>query len=283
MFLNVRAPPFNDIRVRRALNLALDRRQIVNSYGGPLAAQPTCQILPPGIPGYRPYCPYTRDPAADGRWRAPDLALARRLVAASGTAGMSVTVWNTPGPRGAIGETNDAVTALNELGYRASLRLLPDSTYFTYTNDSRNHAQVIDGGWSADYPSADDFIGKLTCSYFVPRDGLNTTDASEYCDPAFDTQVAHAASLQATDPSPPTPSGRGSTASSRTSRFGSPPSSPTRWTSYPAASATTSTTPSGECCSTNSGFANGMRRRRRIHAREGVDAIVTCFDECNAS
>ncbi len=46
-----------------------------------LAAQPACQILPPQIPGYRRYCPYTRDPGADGRWRGPDINLARRLVA----------------------------------------------------------------------------------------------------------------------------------------------------------------------------------------------------------
>jgi hypothetical protein len=38
MFLNVNAPPFNQLRVRRAVNLALGRRQIVNSYGDPLAA-----------------------------------------------------------------------------------------------------------------------------------------------------------------------------------------------------------------------------------------------------
>ena len=100
---------------------------------------------------------------------------------------MKVTVWNIN-------------AALDQLGYRASLRLLPANTYFTYTNDSRNHAQVIDSGWSTDYPSADDFIGKLTCNYFVPRDGPHTTDGSESCDPVFDKQVARAASLQATEP-----------------------------------------------------------------------------------
>jgi len=51
------------------------------------------------------------------------------------------------------------------------------------TNDSRNHAQVIDGGWSADYPSADDFIGKLTCSHFAPGNGQATTDAGEFRNP----------------------------------------------------------------------------------------------------
>ena len=92
--LNVNAPPFNDLRVRQAVNLALDRRRAVNGCGGPLAAQPACQILPPGLAGYQRYCPYTEHPAADGSWRAADLARARRLVAASGTAGMKVTVWN---------------------------------------------------------------------------------------------------------------------------------------------------------------------------------------------
>jgi peptide/nickel transport system substrate-binding protein len=113
---------------------------------------------------------------------------------------MQITVWNAPTPQGAVNETQVTVTALRQLGYRASLRLLPYSTYYTYTNDSRNRAQVIDGGWSADYPSADDFIGKLTCNYFVPRNGPATTDASEFCDPALDSQITRAAALQATNP-----------------------------------------------------------------------------------
>ena len=95
---------------------------------------------------------------------------------------MKVTVWNGSGPQ-TNDETGDTVTTLTQLWHLASLRLLPDSTYFTYRNDSRNQAQVFDGGWNADYASASDFIGKLTCSYFIPRDGLNTTDANQFCDP----------------------------------------------------------------------------------------------------
>ncbi|MBA3736692.1 MAG: hypothetical protein H0W90_16140 [Actinobacteria bacterium] len=49
MSLNTRIPPFNDVRVRRALNFATDRRKLVELWGGGELARPTCQVLPPGI------------------------------------------------------------------------------------------------------------------------------------------------------------------------------------------------------------------------------------------
>ncbi|MGZ8623927.1 MAG: ABC transporter substrate-binding protein, partial [Actinomycetota bacterium] len=49
--------PFNDVRVRQALNYALDRDHVVALFGGPTSQRPTCQIAPPNFPGYEPYCP----------------------------------------------------------------------------------------------------------------------------------------------------------------------------------------------------------------------------------
>ena len=93
MSLNAGMPPFDDVRARRALNYAVDRAKVVELAGGAEVARPTCQLLPPGFPSYRPRCRYTLNPNPAGTWTAPDLAKARRLVRESGTSGSLVRIW----------------------------------------------------------------------------------------------------------------------------------------------------------------------------------------------
>src|SRR5205809_1040415 len=78
-----RIAPFDSEKARKAVAYAIDRKTMVNLFGGPVLASPVCQVLPPEFPGHVDYCPYTKDPG--GKWSAPDLDKAKKLVEESGT------------------------------------------------------------------------------------------------------------------------------------------------------------------------------------------------------
>jgi YVTN family beta-propeller protein len=185
---NVRTAPFNDLRVRQAFSLAAARDQLVADLGGPNAAVPTCQILPPGIPGYVPYCPFTVDPTPTGRWVGPNLAAARKLVAESGTKGMRVVLWGHAWcePLGAF-----IVSVLRQLGYRASMVIRSDQVLGVVVNQSRDNIQVTDGTWGpADYPQPSDILDFLfRCSSWQLDDPTGTRNGDFFCDPAIDRQM----------------------------------------------------------------------------------------------
>ena len=197
---NTRVAPFNHPQVRRAFSLAADRRRLVALLGGPGQATPACQILPPGIPGFRPYCPFTANPAPSGAWTGPDLATARKLVAASGTKGMRVTVWSDNLPADpAIGAFT--VSVLRELGYRATLHMASHAAVEQAPNDSRRRIQATGNEWFADYPSASDFLDLFfRCSAFRLNDRAATRNGAFFCDPAADRLMNTADREQATNP-----------------------------------------------------------------------------------
>jgi peptide/nickel transport system substrate-binding protein len=190
-FLNTRLRPFDDLRVRLAVNDAFDRR----AYGKLLgrAFVPTCQILPPILPGYRRTCTYPPN-------RPGTLDKARRLVRSSGTAGTSVTVW-MPQAEDSRLRGGFMVSLLRSLGYGARLRLLSRNAYFPTVNDSRSRAQTGFAGWQTDYPAASGFLQpQFTCADFKPASPDETSDPSELCNRFVDGAIAHAESVQAQDP-----------------------------------------------------------------------------------
>ena len=198
MFLNTRVPPFDNVLARRALNYAVDRGRLVQLLREVSSDQPTCQLLPPGLPGYRPYCPYTRDPTPAGQWSAPNLDRARALIAASGTRGMRVRVWT---------KSNHAIPGiffaalLRSLGYRATTRIVPEAEDYYGMITRSGKVQIGWTGWARDYSSAADFfLPTVSCSALTTTNYWAGANFSRFCDLAIDRLIHRALNLQSSDP-----------------------------------------------------------------------------------
>lgn len=191
--LNPRGGPFRDVRARRAFNFAFDRNAAVEAFGGATVATPTCQVLPRTFPARRDYCPYTRAPGPDGRWRGPDRARARRLVAAARTAGQPVTIWKFSdgyfSPK-LLEATHDALRAI---GYRPEFRSGTHDDYQALSARNRDAIDVIPSEWAADFPSPSNFLEPFLACHSAFTGGL-------YCDPSLDRLMRRARALEASEP-----------------------------------------------------------------------------------
>ena len=200
LILNTRTPPFTDVRVRRAVNFAVDRAKVAALLGQD--SQPACQTLPIGLPGYRRYCPYTTSPDATGIWHGPDLARAERLVAASRTRGTPITIWDLWDERLAPADRYIA-SLLDRLGYPTRVKDFSgaDPTGDPRFANSRTGAQAalyaIPIGLP--YPSASQVLqADFACRSFVPRSAVNS-NWSEFCDRRLDAEIDGALTAEASN------------------------------------------------------------------------------------
>jgi peptide/nickel transport system substrate-binding protein len=192
--LNTRARPFTDVRVRRALSYAVDRAKLTRLLGQD--SHPICQMLPRYVPGHQPYCPYTLNPSTTGSWRAPNMRKALSLIAASGTRGTPITIWNQPGFFTDFASTGRyLVSLLDRLGYPTRIKSFSvnDTTFLPRLANSRTSPQAYFYTWSPGYPAASEFLGSQfwSCRSFV-RNSSGNNNLSEFCDPQFDATVRSA-------------------------------------------------------------------------------------------
>jgi peptide/nickel transport system substrate-binding protein len=198
---NVLRPPFDDVRARQAVNLAIDRAAVARRFGGLDLSRPTCQVLPPSFPAHEDYCPWTRTPM-DGHWHGPNIRRARALVRASGTAGATVDFLTHSGDNSGPSAAPALASTLRKIGYRPRVTILRSVPEFGQRiSDTKGGWNISVGDWTADYPSPGQFLKLfLVCSNYRPADPARTTNAGGFCHPAFDRLVARAEAIQITDP-----------------------------------------------------------------------------------
>ena len=138
-------PPFDDPRVRRAINHAVDRRALAREPFPGTTGRPTDQILPPGLPGFADAAIYPLG--------GPDLERARELAGPLDADAVLLTCDLPPCLE--LGETVRANLA--PLGIDVEVRLFPIPEMFERIN-SGEPLDLALYNWLADYPDPVNFV-----------------------------------------------------------------------------------------------------------------------------
>jgi peptide/nickel transport system substrate-binding protein len=146
--LNNAIPPFNNIKARKAAQMAIDDNAIISGvYGG--LGRPTENFLPPGYPQYKKINAWSFD-----------LAKAKQLVKQSGTAGMNVDVYG-PTEDPSKSSTEYLANQLTKIGYKTKLHLLSHQVYFQTIGNQATKAGAMFTDWYQDYPHPLDWFDVL--------------------------------------------------------------------------------------------------------------------------
>jgi peptide/nickel transport system substrate-binding protein len=144
-WMDVNRPPFDDLKVREAVNYAIDSAALERIYAGALSA--AHQILPEGMPGHEPYNLYPHD-----------MDKARQLIAEANPSDKEITVWtDNESPNDEAGAYYHSV--LRKLGFDAELKTINADIYFaTIGNASTPNLDTGWAPWLQDYPHPNNFF-----------------------------------------------------------------------------------------------------------------------------
>jgi ABC-type transport system substrate-binding protein len=173
--LNTHRPLFSDVRLRQAVNYALDRRALAQRGDrfSPLPAHPTDHYLPPGMPGFRDAHVYPMT---------PDLVKARKLARGGERTAVLYTCNSSPCPE----QAQIVKTDLAAIGLQVQIKTVPFETYFTTLDKPGHPFDLAWDGWLPDYIDPAGMLNSLLAdSSFGPT----------FDDPAYRRRLAAAVRL----------------------------------------------------------------------------------------
>jgi len=173
-WMNTTQTPFDDVKVRQAVNYAIDPAALERIYSGRLEGGQ--QILPPGMPGYQKLDLYPHN-----------IKKAKELIAEAAPSDKDVVVWtNSESPSDDAGAYYQGV--LEELGFKVELKVLAPDNYFTViTNSSTPELDTGWANWYLEYPSPNGFFQPLLAEESIAP--TNGTNLPRFADPALSKKI----------------------------------------------------------------------------------------------
>ncbi|MFE9445094.1 ABC transporter substrate-binding protein [Streptomyces sp. NPDC006602] len=181
--LDGREAPLDDIRVRRAIDLAVDREGIIDALLGGLA-EPAGQLVPPGVVGHSDEIEPPRQNVAEAR------ALVREATADGVPTDRQITLVARNGMFSGVSETAEALQyQMQEIGLNVRVRMADTATQLQYQlrplpqNVGPIALLIMHGNQAGD--------AAFTTSQYLLSDGPQSTFGTK----ALDRRIAAAGAL----------------------------------------------------------------------------------------
>jgi peptide/nickel transport system substrate-binding protein len=192
IYMNLTQPPWDDIHVRKAANLIMDKTALIRGWGGPTVGEPAAHVLPPTmsppeLEGYDPY-PST-DFSGDEEAARAEMAQSRYDTDQDGTCdapeceGVLNIMGNTERDKSMVPVME---SSLGKIGITMTTRNIDDPYQFIFTPKEQTPMSGT-AGWGKDYADAFTyylylFDGRVITpdfSYNEPLVGLTEEQANE--------------------------------------------------------------------------------------------------------
>ncbi|HZG50343.1 MAG TPA: ABC transporter substrate-binding protein [Thermoleophilaceae bacterium] len=168
-FMNTRVAPFDDPKVREAVNWGVDKPALARIFAGSL--QPGCSFLPPGLPGFDEALDVEECPWGNPN-EPPDLEKARALIKEAGVDGTEVTVYgNNDDPTDKV--TEAYADMLNKMGFKATPKIVDGGVYFQTIGSAKTKAQTGFLNWFQDFPHPKNFFFLVDGKSIQPTNSQN--------------------------------------------------------------------------------------------------------------
>jgi dipeptide transport system substrate-binding protein len=183
---NALMKPFDDVRVRKALNMAINKQAIIDAvYQG--SGEAATNPIPPTMWSYN-------DAIADDPY---DPEASKKLLAEAGVSGLKMKIWAMPVQRPYMPNARRTAELIQAdfaaVGVETEIVSYEWGEYLKRSQDKERDGAVI-LGWTGDNGDPDNFLAVL-----LGCDGVGGSNRANWCDPKFEEliQKAKAVSDQA--------------------------------------------------------------------------------------
>ncbi|MFD7158724.1 ABC transporter substrate-binding protein [Kribbella sp. NPDC059898] len=181
MGLNTTKKPLDNVKVRQAINLAVNKQTVRDADGGSALAEIGTTIQPPTITGRVDYDPY---PSTDHKG---DVDGARKLLTEAGFAdGFTMTLDTRAQPK--MQAMAVAIQqALEPLKITVKINTIDTATYYEVIGTTSQQHDAAITGWCPDWPSGATFLPPLFDGRNITPKG--NTNLSQLNDPGVNAKI----------------------------------------------------------------------------------------------